>query len=233
MDGKTHLSLSVWSHHHTLCPFQTSQVISLHCPRFSSIYQDTLDTSTIDPSFDMIRCTTHSQNRRKLLELSPSTSQDWSLKWQCLFMLNDHFNVCIKEKTKKLPPLIQPRLSLIHRLAGDGFNPSGDGFNPVGVSFQLASVAYILICYIGHLLASFTNWLSLAQEKALHWSLKCASSSPGRILYSAGPDIIHLGQTYFHYIIFVLLSYYCYAIFLVFILYSVSVSWAAVLETCC
>ena len=25
------------SHHHTLCPFQTSQVISLHCPRFSSI----------------------------------------------------------------------------------------------------------------------------------------------------------------------------------------------------
>ena len=56
------------SHHHTLCPFQTSQVISLHCPRFSSIYQDTLDTSTIDPSFDTIRCTTHSQNRRKLLE---------------------------------------------------------------------------------------------------------------------------------------------------------------------
>ena len=50
------------SHHHTLCPFQTSQVISLHCPRFSSIYQDTLDTSTIDPSFDTIRCTPHSQN---------------------------------------------------------------------------------------------------------------------------------------------------------------------------
>ena len=45
------------------------------CPCFSSIYQkDTLNTSTIDPSFDMIRCTMRSQNRRKLLELSPSTS---------------------------------------------------------------------------------------------------------------------------------------------------------------
>ena len=60
-------------HHHTLCPFQTFQIISLHCPGFSSIYQNTLDTSTIDPSLDTIRCTTHSQNRRKLLELSPST----------------------------------------------------------------------------------------------------------------------------------------------------------------
>ena len=67
--------------HHTLCPFQTSQVISLQCPRFSSIYQDTLDTSTIDPSFDTIRCTTHSQNRRKLLELSPSTSHSSSSRF--------------------------------------------------------------------------------------------------------------------------------------------------------
>ena len=57
------------SHHHTFCPFQT-QIISLHCPGFSSIYQNTLDTSTIDPSFDIIRCTTHSQNRRKLLILN-------------------------------------------------------------------------------------------------------------------------------------------------------------------
>ena len=59
------------SHHHTFCPFQTSQIISLHCPGFSSTYQNTLDTSTIDPSFDTIRCTTHSQNRRKLLKLGP------------------------------------------------------------------------------------------------------------------------------------------------------------------
>ena len=48
---------------------------------FSSIYQHTLDTSTIDPSFDTIRCTTHSQNRRKLLELSPSTSHSSSSRF--------------------------------------------------------------------------------------------------------------------------------------------------------
>ena len=66
------------SHHHTFCPFQTSQIISLHCPSFSSINQNTLDTNTIDPSFDTIRCTTHSQNRRKLLKLGPSTSHSSS-----------------------------------------------------------------------------------------------------------------------------------------------------------
>ena len=58
--------------HHQRSVFQTSQIINLHCPGFSSIYQNTLDTSTIDPSFDTIRCTTHSQNRRKLLKLGPS-----------------------------------------------------------------------------------------------------------------------------------------------------------------
>ena len=60
--------------------FQTSQVISLHCPGFSSMYWNTLDTSTIDPSFDMIRCT--KQNRRMLLELGPSTSPS-SSKCKC------------------------------------------------------------------------------------------------------------------------------------------------------
>ena len=54
---------------------------AFHCPGFSSIYQNTLDTSTIDPSFDTIRCTTHSQNRRKLLELSPSTSHSSSSRF--------------------------------------------------------------------------------------------------------------------------------------------------------
>ena len=44
-------------------------------------YQNTLDTSTIDPSFDMIWRTTHSQNRRKLLELSPSTSHSSSSRF--------------------------------------------------------------------------------------------------------------------------------------------------------
>ena len=33
-------------------------------PRFQFHYQNTQDTSTIDPSFDTIRCTTPSQNRR-------------------------------------------------------------------------------------------------------------------------------------------------------------------------
>ena len=72
------------SHHHTLCPFQTvlrSSAFIAHV--VSSIYQDTLDTSTIDPSFDTIRCTTHSQNRRKLLELSPSTSHSSSSRFHC------------------------------------------------------------------------------------------------------------------------------------------------------
>ena len=69
------------SHHHTFCLFQTSQIISLHCPGFSSIYQNTVDTSTIDPSSDTIRCTTHSQNRRKLLKLGPSTSHSSSSRF--------------------------------------------------------------------------------------------------------------------------------------------------------
>ena len=73
------------SHHHTFCPFQTSQIISLHCPFFSSIYQNTLDTSTIDPSFDTIRCTTHSQNRSGLVVSAPTwdgTSCEFD-SWQC------------------------------------------------------------------------------------------------------------------------------------------------------
>ena len=45
------------------------------------IDQNTLDTRTIDPSFDTIWCTTHSQNRRKLLKLGPSTSHSSSSRF--------------------------------------------------------------------------------------------------------------------------------------------------------
>ena len=52
---------------------------AFHCPGFSSIYQNTLDTSTIDPSFDTMHHA--NQNKRKLLKLGPSTSHSSSSRF--------------------------------------------------------------------------------------------------------------------------------------------------------
>ena len=42
------------SHHHILCPLQTTQIFSLHCPCFSPICQHTLDTSSVYKLFPFI-----------------------------------------------------------------------------------------------------------------------------------------------------------------------------------
>ena len=55
------------------CLLKTFQILSFHCSGFSQIFQNTLDTSSINLSLDMIRCTTRCQNMRKLFEFTPNS----------------------------------------------------------------------------------------------------------------------------------------------------------------
>ena len=52
------------SHHHTLCSLQATQILSLHCPCHSPIYQHALDTGPKNLLFHAVWCTTSRQNGR-------------------------------------------------------------------------------------------------------------------------------------------------------------------------
>ena len=52
------------SHHHLLCPLQTTQIFFLHRPGFCPICQCTLDTSPVYLSLYVVWCTPSCQDRR-------------------------------------------------------------------------------------------------------------------------------------------------------------------------
>ena len=68
------------SHYHPFRPFQTLQICYFHRPGFSPICQYTLDTSFVYLSLYAVWCTPSCSDRRKLLELSPSTSYSGSCR---------------------------------------------------------------------------------------------------------------------------------------------------------
>src|SRR6266496_1084960 len=60
-------------YHHPLSSLQFTNIFHPHCPSLTSIYQDTLQASSVNLPFHIQRCTFGHQNRRQFPELGSCT----------------------------------------------------------------------------------------------------------------------------------------------------------------